>query len=123
MSTSAIIILQKTRRVAELLEERIGVKGETLAVQLGRARWVLSRDVRTAAQRIARAESRARNGGVVEIDHHVFDDDYRHVLRFLQGVQPGSANRALWWGVLQGGMTALMSGMILGIGLAYVGVF
>ena len=122
MSVSAIIILQKASRIAELLEDRVGVKGATLEARLRRAGLILPREARAAAQRIAAAEREARAGGVVGIDALGFDDDYRLCLRHINALSPQAVQRGLWRAVLQSGATALMSGAILGLALVYAGM-
>lgn len=122
MSAVAVIVLQKSARISELLEEKVGVKGASLEAKMARARRVLPREARLAGWRLAEAERKAQRGGIVDVDAHVFDDDYRVVLRHLQSVQPGSMRSALLRGVLTGGATALASGVLLGVGLAYAGL-
>jgi len=122
MSASAIIILQKSNRIAELLEDRVGVKGASLEARLARARYALPREARAAADRIVKAERKAMGGGLVDIDPLRFDDDYRLCLRQLNELSPGSVRRGLLRGLVQGGATALMAGVVLGIGLAYTGL-
>lgn len=122
MSASAIIILQKSNRIAELLEDRVGVKGASLEARLGRARYALPREARAAADRIVKAERKAMGGGLVDIDPLRFDDDYRLCLRQLNELSPGSVRRGLLRVLVQGGATALMAGVVLGIGLAYTGL-
>ena len=119
---SAIIILQKSSRIAEVLEHRIGVKGDSLESRLARARFALPREARAAADRIVTAERKARGGGLVEIDALRFDDDYRLCLRHLNDLHPGSVRRGLLIGLVQGGLTALFAGILLGVGLAYAGL-
>ena len=122
MTASAIIILQKSTRIAELLEERIGVKGPTLEARVHRARRVLPRDARSAARRIVQAERQARTGSLRDLDAHRFDDDYRVVLRHVQGLDRRSLTRSLWRAVVQGGLTALCAGVMLGVGLSLSGL-
>ena len=122
MSAVAVIVLQKSARISELLEEKVGVKGASLEAKVGRARRVLPREARLAAWRLAEAERKAQHGGIVDVDAHGFDDDYRLVLRHLQSVKPGTMRSALLRAVLTGGATALASGVLLGVGLAYAGL-
>jgi hypothetical protein len=122
MSASAVIILQKSARIAQLLEENAGVKGATLEARLGHARRRLPREARAAGWRIAMAERKARMGEVLEVDEHLFDNDYRVCLRHLQE-RPAEAQglppiRALF----QSGVTAVLTGLVLGLGLIYAGV-
>ena len=122
MSAVAVIVLQKSARISELLEERVGVKGPTLEARLDRARRVLPRDARAAGRRIIAAERKAQRGGIVDVDAHGFDEDYRVLLRHLQGLEPRSLRRSLLGGVITGGLAALASGVMLGVGLAYAGL-
>ncbi len=119
MSAIAIIILQKASRISELLEERLGVKGASLEARLGRAGRRLSAVARTAAWRIAMAERKAKLGEVTEIDEYSFDDDYRTCLRHLQAMEPGLPPMR---SALQSGVTAVLSGLVIYIGLAFAGV-
>lgn len=121
MSASAIIILQKSGRIAELLEERVGVKGATLEARLGRAHHVLPREARAAGWRIVRAERKARQGGLPDIDAVGFDDDYRLCLRHLNELHPAAIRRGLLRSVVQTGTLALVTGITLGVGLAFAG--
>lgn len=118
MTANAIIILQKSDRIAELLEERVGVKGPTLDDRLRRARRALPRQARGAADRIAVARQMALTGGFRDVDAPAFDDDYRVLLRHLQALDPNATRRALLGGIMTGGMIALASGMLLGVGLS-----
>ena len=122
MSASAVIILQKSGRIAELLEERVGVKGATLELRLERARRVLPRAARVAGRRIAAAERKARAGGVVEIDAQRFDEDYRLCLRHLNDLRQETLHWALLHGVAQGMATAALSGVLLGLGMKLAGL-
>ena len=124
MSAVAVIILQKAGRVSELLEERVGVKGGSLEEGLRRARPYLPYEARAAGRRVAAAGRLAQKGGVVEIDAHRFDDDYRVLLRHVQAIAPGAATaRApVFARFLMGSATGLMSGALLGVGLAYAGL-
>jgi hypothetical protein len=126
MAASAIIILQKAGRVAELLEERVGVKGPEagprLAPRLRQAWRALPAEARRAARRVAQAERKAQSGGIVEIDAHRFDDDYRTCVRVIQEIDPGARELSLFRGVLQGGLTAVLSILAIYMGLAYAGL-
>lgn len=119
MSAIAIIILQKANRISELLEERLGVKGPSIEARLGRAGRRLPPEARQAGWRIAQAERKAKLGDVEGIDEYSFDDDYRTCLRHLQMMQPGLPPIRT---ALQSGVTAVLSVLILYIGLAFAGL-
>lgn len=124
MSAVAVIILQKAGRISELLEERVGVKGRSFEDGLRLARPHLPQEARAAGRRMAAAGRLAAKGGIVEIDAHRFDDDYRLLLRHVQAIQPGAARRRLpsLGRFLMGGAVGLLSGALLGVGLAYAGL-
>lgn len=125
MPAVAVIILQKADRISELLEERVGVKGGTsLEAGLRLARRHLPYDARAAGRRLAAARRLARRSeGIVEVDAHRFDDDYRVLLRHLQAVDPGrSRNGFSVWRFVTGSVVAIASAALLGVGLAYAGL-
>ncbi|MCZ8080293.1 MAG: hypothetical protein RSE12_17650 [Fuscovulum sp.] len=122
MSAIAIIILQKANRISELLEERLGVKGPSLEARLGRAGRVLPSEARQAGWRIALAERKAKLGDLAGIDEYSFDDDYRTCLRHLQMMAPGTPGLPHFRSALQSGVTAVLSVLILYIGLAFAGL-
>jgi|GEM_PF-6399934 len=122
MSASAVIILQKSARISQLLEENAGVKGPTLEARLGRARRHLPREARAAGWRIAVAERKARSGGIVEIDEHRFDDDYRVCMRHLQEPVAEETDVLALPVLLRNAATAVLSGMLIGLGLVYAGI-
>lgn len=119
MSAIAIIILQKANRISELLEERLGVKGPSLEVRIGRAGRGLPAEARQAGWRIAVAERKAKLGDVAGIDEYSFDDDYRTCLRHLQTMQPGLPHVRT---ALQSGVTAVLSVLMIYIGLSFAGL-
>ena len=122
MPASAVIILQKSARIAQLLEESAGVKGATLETRLGRAHRYLPREARAAGQRIAVAERKARMGGIVEVDAQLFDNDYRVCLRHLQDPMQRTGDPVMLAGLLRNAATAVLMGMLIGLGLVYAGV-
>jgi hypothetical protein len=119
MSAIAIIILQKAHRISELLEERLDVKGPSLEVRIGRAGRGLPAEARQAGWRIAVAERKAKLGDVADIDEYSFDDDYRTCLRHLQTMQPGLPPVR---SALQSGVTAVLSVLMIYIGLSFAGL-
>ncbi|NBE07916.1 hypothetical protein [Paragemmobacter ruber] len=119
MSAIAIIILQKANRISQLLEEQLGVNGTSLEARLGRAGRMLPAEVRQAGWRIVMAERKARVGDMTEIDEYSFDDDYRTCLRHLQAITPGLPPVR---SALQSGLTLVLSGLLIYVGLAFAGV-
>lgn len=122
MTAIAFIILQKANRISDLLEERLGVKGASLEARLGRAGRALPSEARHAGWRIAMAERKAKLGDVADLDEYSFDDDYRTCLRHLQAIGPGKPGVPHFRSALQSGVTAVLSGLMIYIGLAFAGV-
>ncbi len=122
MSAIAFIIIQKANRISDLLEERLGVKGASLEARLGRAGRALPSEARHAGWRIAMAERKAKQGAVAELDEYSFDDDYRTCLRHLQAMGPETPGLPHVRGALHSGVTAVLSGLVIYIGLAFAGV-
>lgn len=122
MSAIAIIILQKANRISELLEERVGVKGASLEARLGRAGRVLPSEARQAGWRIAVAERKAKLGDLADVDEYSFDDDYRTCMRHLQMMGPEVQGLPHIRTAVQSGVTVVLSGLMLYIGLAFAGL-
>lgn len=122
MPAVAVIVLQRSALLSELLEDKVGVKGPTFEARLDRARRILPREARAAGKRISAAARMARQrGGIVDVDAHAFDEDYRLLLRHLNEARPDRMRLALLHGLLQGMATAGLSGLLLGLGLALAG--
>lgn len=126
MPAVAVIILQKADRISALLEERVGVKaGTSLEAGLRHASRHLPYDARAAGRRLAAAGQLARrSAGIVDVDAHRFDDDYRVLLRHLQAIEPGRVRPSgpSVWRFVTGVATAVASVVVLGVGLAYAGL-
>ena len=125
MPAVAVIILQKADRISALLEERVGVKaGTSLEAGLRHASRHLPYDARAAGRRLAAAGQLARrSAGIVDVDAHRFDDDYRVLLRHLQAIEPGRVRPGQSvWRFVTGVATAVASVVVLGVGLAYAGL-
>ena len=70
----------------------------------------------------ALAERKAKLGDLAGIDEYSFDDDYRTCLRHLQAMEPGTPGLPHIRSALQSGVTAVLSGLMIYIGLAFAGV-
>ena len=89
---SAITIQQMADRVAGLMEERLGVRGNGLSEKLRRGGRLLPRGVRAQAQELAALAQKAQNPKLlVQIDPARVATCYDSCLRHLSGQSPGSA--------------------------------
>lgn len=74
---SAVTIQQMADRVANLLEERLNLKGKSLAEKLRRGGRLLPRKVRVAAEQLADAATRSQNPKLLlQIDEAAVTDAY-----------------------------------------------
>jgi hypothetical protein len=90
---SAITIQQMTERVAQLLEERLRVKG-SLQDKLHRAGRRLPRKAREAGAVLVQAEAMAQSPKLLlQIDHEAVALAYDICVRHLNTVNPGAARR------------------------------
>lgn len=87
-------IQQMADRVAQLLEERLGLGGRDLSAKLGRGRRLLPRKVRDGAELLATAAAQARNPKLVgQIDMGAVADAYDACIRHLTKIDPASRRR------------------------------
>ena len=89
---SAVTIQQMAERVAGLMEERLGIRGNGLSEKLRRGRGALPRQVRAAARELADFAEKSRNPKLlVQIDQGRVATCYDICLRHLSSQRPGSA--------------------------------
>lgn len=94
-------IQQMADRVAQLLEERLGLGGRDLSAKLGRGRRLLPRKVRDGAELLATAAEQARNPKLVgQIDMGAVADAYDACIRHLTKIDPASRRRDTIAGML-----------------------
>ena len=92
LGMSAITIQQMADRVAGLMEQRLGVRGNGLAEKLRRGGRRLPRKVRAQAQELADYAEKAKNPKLlVQIDQARVAACYDGCLRHLSGLGGGSA--------------------------------
>lgn len=90
---SAITIQQMADRVAALMEQRLGVRGNGLAEKLRRGGRRLPRKVRAEAQELADFAEKAKNPKLlVQMDQARVAACYDGCLRYLRGLQGSSAS-------------------------------
>ena len=114
----AVAIQQMADRVAALLEERLRVRGRSLAVKLRRGGRALPRKVRTAAETLAAAAEKARHPKLMgQIDRGAVADAYTACMQHLSGIDP----KARWRDMLANMVSFIGFGiMFLVIGLLTV---
>jgi len=89
---SAVTIQQMADRVAGLMEERLGIRGNGLSEKLQRGGRSLPRQVRSAAKELADFAEKAKNPKLlVQIDQARVATCYDICLRHLSALRAGSA--------------------------------
>jgi len=93
---SAVTIHQMADRVADMMEQRLGVSGKDLAAKLRRAKRRLPRKVAAAAQGLADASEQAKNPKLlVQINQAAVAENYDICVRHLATVKPGGRTKGL----------------------------
>ncbi|MFY0692048.1 MAG: hypothetical protein JXR14_09040 [Paracoccaceae bacterium] len=85
-----ITVNQLAARISELLQERVGAKGNTLKARIGSAGSQLPRKVRRAALDLVKAQEIAADAGLaLKLDAQKVTGDYSTCLEFLTKLNPG----------------------------------
>jgi hypothetical protein len=110
---SAITIQQMADRVAALLQERMGLRGQGLAAKLKSGGRTVPQRVREAGMRLARAAEMAQNPKLLlQIDMEKVAADYDVCVRQLGALNAGARRRAF----LAGTATRIaLSLLVLGV--------
>jgi hypothetical protein len=91
---NAVAIQQMADRVAQLLEERLALRGRGLAAKLDKGGRLLPRRVREAADSLAKAAEQAANPKLLgQIDMSQVAEAYDSCVRHLMTVDPASQRR------------------------------
>ncbi|OYU18679.1 MAG: hypothetical protein CFE34_09230 [Rhodobacteraceae bacterium PARR1] len=115
MATNAIVVQQKVGRVADLLERRYGLRGQTLAERVQRGRRKMPSDLRRAAERLAQAESMTWQPKLLlSLDDNAIDRDYRLIVKRLE-----SADKT---GGMVGQMVSSATSAVLSLALLGLGI-
>jgi hypothetical protein len=93
---SAVSVQQMASRVAQLMEERLRIKGDTLVDKLRRGGRLLPRKVRRQAEFLAVTAMQAQNPKLqMQIDSQRTADAYDACVRFLKPLGQGARRRAI----------------------------
>ncbi len=112
---SAITIQQMADRVAELLEERLRIKGADLAAKVQKGGRQLPRRVRVAAQNLADAALRAKNPKLLMmIDEEAVATNYDICVKHLSALNRWDRRK----GFLIGFATSTLFSLLVVAGLA-----
>ena len=115
---SAVTIHQMAQRVADMMEQRLGVSGKDLGAKLRRGKRQLPRKVALAAQELSDASERAKNPKLlVQIDQAKVAASYDICVRHLSQVKPGGRAKGL---LISVAATVALGLLILGVGIIVV---
>ena len=91
---SAVAIQQMADRVAQLLDERLGLSGRDLAAQLAKGGRLLPRKVREGAEFLAEAAERSQSPKLLtQIDMTAVAEAYDVCVRHLTAIDPAARRR------------------------------
>lgn len=98
---SAVTIQQMADRVAQLLEERLGLGGRDLSAKMKRAGRSLPKKVRDSGRLLATSAHRAQNPKLLgQIDMAEVTEAYDVCVKHLIAIEPANKRRELFAGVL-----------------------
>ena len=98
---SAVTIQQMADRLAQLLEERLGLGGKGLASKMKRAGRTLPRKVRDAGKLLAASAQKAQNPKLLgQIDMGEVTEAYDVCLKHLIAIDPVDRKRDLFAGMI-----------------------
>jgi hypothetical protein len=116
----AITIQQMADRVAELLEERLGLKGDGLQAKLRKGARLLPRKVSRAANELAEAAEQSRHAKLLlQVDEEAVATNYDICVKHLSGLNVWHRRR----GVLLGLATSILFSLLVVAGLVLAVLF
>jgi hypothetical protein len=114
----AVTIQQMADRVAGLLEQRLGVRGNGLAEKLKKGGRRLPRKVRGAADYLAEAAHMSQNPKLLlQVDENRVAEAYDICLKHLGGIDRGAARSGLWSGIWSSILLSLLAVALLVAGV------
>ncbi|MFM7334201.1 MAG: hypothetical protein ACKO2N_07155 [Tabrizicola sp.] len=122
---SAVTIQQMADRVAQLLEERLGLGGKGLAAKMKRAGRLLPRKVRDAGKLLAVSAQKAQNPKLLsQIDMGDVTEAYDVCLKHLIAIDPIDRKRGYFAGMIGSVMFGVLVLVIaIAVLLAWRGYF
>jgi hypothetical protein len=113
---SSVAIQQMADRVAQLLDERLGIGGRDLGSRLRKGGRMLPKRVRESAQMLAEAAEKAQNPKLLgQIDMGAVSDAYDACLKHLTAIDPADRKRSALSGMIGfvgGGIFLLAVGIV-----------
>jgi hypothetical protein len=114
MPMSAVTIQQMADRVAELMEQRLRIRGKGLAEKTRKAGRALPKRVRVAAENLAQAAEAAQNPKMyLQLDTEKIAADYDICLKHLGGAAGGWAGRSMLGTIVTGILFSLLTVAVL----------
>jgi hypothetical protein len=116
MGMSGVAIQQMADRVAQLLEEKLGITGGDLAARLRKGGRLLPKRVREAAQLLSDSAEKAQSPKLLaQIDMGTVSDAYDACLKHLSTIDPAARRGDTLSGMIRfigGGLFLLTLGII-----------
>lgn len=111
---SGVAVQKMADRVAELMEQRLRVRGDNLSEKLRRGARLLPRKVRKNAFYLAEASSTAHVPMMqARLDHERISDAYDVCIQYLKPLGAGARRRALMLDMLRGLWGAALATLVL----------
>lgn len=97
----SVAVQQMADRVAQLMEERLGIGGQDLSASLRKGGRLLPRRVRESAHLLADAAEKARNPKLLgQIDMGAVSDAYDACLKHLTTIDPADRRKSVFSGMI-----------------------
>jgi hypothetical protein len=115
---SSVAIQQMADRVAQLMEERLGIKGRDLASRLRKGGRLMPKRVRDAAGLLAGSAEKSRNPKLLgQIDMGAVSDAYDTCIKHLSAIDPDTRRRDTLSGMVRffGGGIFLLAILIISV--------
>ncbi len=113
---SGVSVQQMAGRVAELMEERLRVRGRSLGEKLRRGGRLLPRRVRRKAEFLA-TSAQAADLARLQLDHARIAEAYDACVRYLKPLGASARRRAILLEMATGFATGIFATAVLVVGL------